>query len=196
MSKFFNFDLTFRCLLSLLFSVISGNIFAQGHVGDKTITVGSTVSLSVPSTYADIQKKYGTSSYYWTSDNSSCVSVSSSSTYSATIKGISVGTTRVYYKATYYPDGWYRSHEMYWEIKVIDNSNPDIPSGPTSISINPNSLELIKGENPQLYYYSNSRNKRRAQSLSFAASNGYRSIGRKRRGSPNDLWSCSILDNS
>lgn len=113
------------------------------HAGDITLHIGETKQVQIGSVYENIQRQYGTQSYYWTSSGG-CFSKVSQTTFTCTIQATSSGTGRLEYFASMFIDGYYRTHEFYWDITVLDNTLQDL-------SVTPHDLELYEGDGYQLH---------------------------------------------
>lgn len=145
-------------LLLFIISVLSTlQLCASAKVGEATVYEGGTATLSLPSAYTTTLARATGVSYQWTSA-SSAVSVTSSSKTWATIRGNSAtSSVRVYYYCSYYIDGYYRTMDFYYEVKVIAST-----VYVNNISLNYDSRELYVGSTLQLYptiYPSNATNK-------------------------------------
>ena len=119
---------------------------ASGKVGTATVYVGSTTTISLASTYQYTLKNATNVTYYWKSGNTSYVTISSSTKYQATIKGVaSTGTStcKVYFYASYFIDGYYRTMDFYYDVTVVAVASTVYV---TSVVLSQSSATLTEGE--------------------------------------------------
>lgn len=139
---------------------------ASAKAGEATVDVGSTVSISLADAYRRTLMSATNVSYDWYSDNDSYATVVSSTRYNATVRGIkATSSCKIYFRCSYFIDGYYRTMDFYYTIKVIGR---DVSV--TDISLNHSSLSLKEGSTAQLtpyIYPSNATN----QNVSWQSSN-------------------------
>lgn len=106
------------CAAFLLFSTAHGLASAQALDNSYTVNVGSTVHVSLSSGYWDTFNRATNVSYSWTTYDSS-ISISNQSKLSCDVRGVSpTSEAKVYYHASYYIDGFYRTMDFYYKIEV------------------------------------------------------------------------------
>lgn len=146
-----------KALLFIFFMTMTQNAIAQAKVDDATVTVGATTTINLPLTYRNTLNRSTGIVYNWTtSDNS--ISISSHTREKVIIKGNSASSTaKVYYKCSYYIDGFYRTMNFYWDVTVKSNI-----VYVTKIELNLTSATLEEGESIHIYatcYPTNATNK-------------------------------------
>ena len=101
-------------LVAILWIVSIQTALASAKAGEATVYTGSTTTISLAATYQNTLKKATGVTYRWYSENTSLVSVTSSTRNYATIKGISpTSSCRVYFYCSYFIDGFYRTMDFY-----------------------------------------------------------------------------------
>jgi Leucine-rich repeat (LRR) protein len=100
----------------------SANLYAQAKDGEATVYVGSIVSVGLSDAYRQTLARATNVSYRWYTTDSDISVVTYSKTY-AEVKGLRPTTSaRVYFSASYYIDGWYRTMDFYYVITVISST--------------------------------------------------------------------------
>ncbi|MGN1216458.1 MAG: Ig domain-containing protein, partial [Phocaeicola sp.] len=96
--------------------------------------------------------------YQWYSENNSYAIVTSSTRYNATVKGVkATSSCKVYFKCSYFIDGYYRTMDFYYTITVKSTS-----VSVTSVTLSQSSISLKEGNTYQLsasVYPTNATNK-------------------------------------
>lgn len=107
-------------LSTVILLLLSANGLASAQALDNsyTVNVGSTVHVSLSSGYWSTFNSATNVTYSWTTyDNS--ISISNQSKLSCDVRGISpTSEAKVYYHASYYIDGFYRTMDFYYKIEV------------------------------------------------------------------------------
>ena len=133
-------------LVTILWIVSIQTALASAKAGEATVYTGSTTTISLAATYQNTLKKATGVTYRWYSENTSLVSVTSSTRNYATIKGISpTSSCRVYFYCSYFIDGFYRTMDFYYTI-TVKSSTVSV----TRVSLNKTSASLTEGETLQL----------------------------------------------
>jgi len=164
---FIKSDTTMRTLYTKLQTFILMVLFvlvaiqeanATAKAGEATVYEGSTVSIALADTYKRTLMNSTGVTYQWYSENTSYVTVTSSTRYNATVKGIkATSSCKVYFKCSYFIDGYYRTMDFYYTI-TVKSTNISV----TSVSLSQSSLNMKEGETKQLtvsVYPSNATNK-------------------------------------
>lgn len=125
-------------LVAIVFSVAQ-EASAQIKHGDATVYVDGTSSVSIASTYQRTLDQSTGVTYNWTC--SSQLSISTYNRNSATIKGKTATTSgKVYFKCSYWIDGFYRTMNFYWDV-VVKNSTVYV----TNIVMSQSSATMTEG---------------------------------------------------
>lgn len=145
-------------LLVLFFFTTVQKINASAKAGEASVYEGYTVTIALADTYKRTLMQSTGVTYQWYSENNSYATVTSSTRYNATIKGLkATSSCKVYFKCSYFIDGFYRTMDFYYTITV--KSSTVIV---TSVSLNQSSISLKEGNTYQLYasvYPTNATNK-------------------------------------
>lgn len=137
--------LIFRLLPVALLLTAVPEASASAKAGEATVNVGETASITLADVYQRTLRKSTGISYRWTSSTTD-ISVTSSTMFSATIKGNAATTSgKVYYYCSYYIDGFYRTMDFYYEV-VVKNSIVYV----TGISLSNSRLSLVEGNSATL----------------------------------------------
>ena len=108
-----------KVLLLFLVLLCRTTITAQTFEGNVSVSVNETSTITLSTTYSRILQYNATGvSYRWYSSNTSIATVSYSSYKNCTVKGKAIGNCKVYFHADYYIDGYYRTYDFYWDVKV------------------------------------------------------------------------------
>lgn len=137
-----NFLQLFSVLMLMLISANHAN--AQIKDGEATVTQGSTTTVSIGAAYARTLAQATSVSATWTA-GSSAISIQSRTNTTCTIKGNTVGTTRLNYQCSYRIDGYYRTMNFYYDITIKSNTILV-----TRIEMTPSAATMEVGETLQL----------------------------------------------
>lgn len=183
-------------LVTILWIVSIQTALASAKAGEATVYTGSTTTISLAATYQNTLKKATGVTYRWYSENTSLVSVTSSTRNYATIKGISpTSSCRVYFYCSYFIDGFYRTMDFYYTI-TVKSSTVSV----TSVLLNTTSASLTEGETLQLnasVYPTNATNRNvtwSSNNTSVATVTGYGLVTAKSTGSA--TITCRAADGS
>lgn len=131
---------------------------ASAKAGEASVYEGSTVTIALADTYKRTLMQSTGVTYQWYSENNSYASVTSSTRYNATVKGVkATSSCKVYFKCSYFIDGFYRTMDFYYTITVKSTS-----VSVTSVSLNQSSISMKEGNTYQLsasVYPTNATNK-------------------------------------
>lgn len=146
-------------ILMVLFTLVTvQKVNASAKAGEASVYEGSTVTIALADTYKRTLMQSTGVSYQWYSENTSYATVTSSTRYNATVKGIkATSSCKVYFKCSYYIDGYYRTMDFYYTI-TVKSTNVSV----TSVSLSQSSLSMTEGETEQLtasVYPTNATNK-------------------------------------
>lgn len=145
-------------LLVLFFFTTVQKISASAKAGEASVYEGYTVTIELADTYKRTLMQSTGITYQWYSENNSYATVTSSTRYNATVKGIkATSSCKVYFKCSYFIDGFYRTMDFYYTI-TVKSSTVSV----TSVSLNQSSISLKEGNTYQLYasvYPTNATNK-------------------------------------
>lgn len=134
------------------------NANASVKVGEASVYEGSTVTIKLADAYERTLRKSTGVTYQWYSENNSYATVTSSTRYNATVKGVkATSSCKVYFKCSYFIDGFYRTMDFYYTITVKSTS-----VSVTSVTLNQSSISLKEGNTYQLsasVYPANATNK-------------------------------------
>ena len=123
------------------------NAHASAKAGEATVTVGSTTTISLATTYQNTLRQSTGISALW-STSSSNVSITSQTNTSCTIKGVTAGTAQVNYYCSYYLNGYYRTMDFYYTVTISSGGS----STPT-LTLTPSSITLYEGDTYQVTAY-------------------------------------------
>lgn len=145
-------------LLVLFFFTTVQKISASAKAGEASVYEGYTVTIALADTYKRTLMQSTGITYQWYSENNSYATVTSSTRYNAIVKGIkATSSCKVYFKCSYFIDGFYRTMDFYYTI-TVKSSTVSV----TSVSLNQSSISLKEGNTYQLYasvYPTNATNK-------------------------------------
>ena len=135
----------------LFFFFIFAFVLAEPSVasikdGEVVVYEGSTATIALADTYKRTLRKATSVTYSWTSENTSYVTVASSTQYYAVIKGIRpTASCKLFFKCSYYIDGYYRTMDIYYDITVKASS-----VSVTNVSVSQATAEMEVGGTLQL----------------------------------------------
>lgn len=139
---------------------------ASAKAGEASVYEGSTVTIKLADAYERTLRKSTGVTYQWYSENSSYATVTSSTRYNATVKGVkATSSCKVYFKCSYFIDGFYRTMDFYYTITVKSTS-----VSVTSVSLDRSSISMKEGSTEWLtasVYPTNATNK----NLTWSSSN-------------------------
>lgn len=146
-------------IMMVLFALGSAqNANASAKAGEASVYEGSTVTIKLADAYERTLRKSTGVTYQWYSENNSYATVTSSTRYNATVKGVkATSSCKVYFKCSYFIDGFYRTMDFYYTITVKSTS-----VSVTSVTLNQSSISLKEGNTYQLsasIYPANATNK-------------------------------------
>lgn len=131
---------------------------ASAKAGEASVYEGSTVTIALADTYKRTLMQSTGVTYQWYSENNSYATVTSSTPYNATVKGIkATSSCKVYFKCSYFINGFYRTMDFYYTITVKSTS-----VSVTSITLSQSSINMKEGNTYQLsasVYPTNATNK-------------------------------------
>lgn len=131
---------------------------ASAKAGEAAVYEGSTVTIALADTYKRTLMQSTGVTYQWYSENNSYATVTSSTRYNATVKGIkATSSCKVYFKCSYFIDGFYRTMDFYYTITVKSTS-----VSVTSVTLSQSSISMKEGNTYQLsasVYPTNATNK-------------------------------------
>lgn len=131
---------------------------ASAKAGEASVYEGSTVTIALADAYKRTLMQSTGVTYQWYSENNSYATVTSSTRYNATVKGIkATSSCKVYFKCSYFIDGFYRTMDFYYTITVKSTS-----VSVTSVTLSQSSISLKEGNTCQLsssVYPTNATNK-------------------------------------
>lgn len=139
------------CLQTILLMVVFAfttilKANASAKAGEATVYEGQTVTIALAATYKRTLMEATRVSYQWYSESNSYATVTSSTRYNATVRGIkATSSCKVYFKCSYFIDGYYRTMDFYYTITVL-SSNVSV----TSVTLNQSSVNLKEGGTCQL----------------------------------------------
>lgn len=115
-------DVLLPLILMLLIPLYTN---ALSREGAYNLEIGESKTIAIGSAYQTTLSRATHISYYWQSEETSKVSVTSSTKDWATIKakGYTTGPVRLYYHCSYTVDGFYRTMDFYYEITVGSGSS-------------------------------------------------------------------------
>lgn len=119
---------------------------ASAKAGEASVYEGQTVTIELADTYKRTLMQSTGVTYQWYSENNSYATVTSSTRYYATVRGIkATSSCKVYFKCSYFIDGFYRTMDFYYDITVMQ-TNVSV----TNVSLNRSSVTLKEGDTQQL----------------------------------------------
>lgn len=131
---------------------------ASAKAGEASVYEGSTVTIALADAYKRTLMQSTGVTYQWYSENNSYASVTSSTRYNATVKGIkATSSCKVYFKCSYFIDGFYRTMDFYYTITVKSTS-----VSVTNVTLSQSSISMKEGNTYQLsasVYPTNATNK-------------------------------------
>ena len=131
---------------------------ASAQAGVASVYEGSTVTIALADPYKRTLMQSTGITYQWYSENSSYAVVTSSTRYNATVKGIkATSSCKVYFKCSYFIDGFFRTMDFYYTITVRSTS-----VSVTSVTLSQSSISLKEADTYQLsasVYPTNATNK-------------------------------------
>ena len=114
---------------------------ASAKDGEAEVYEGKTATIYLGTPYQNTLRKSKVISYAWYSESDSYVTVTSSTQNYARIKGIrATSSCKVYFKCSYSLDGYYRTMDFYYEVKVLASS-----ISVTRISLSHSTANLTEG---------------------------------------------------
>ena len=131
---------------------------ASAKAGEASVYEGSTVTISLADAYKRTLMRSMGVTYQWYSENNSYATVTGSTRYNATVKGIrATSSCKVYFKCSYFIDGFFRTMDFYYTITVKSTT-----VSVTSVMLSQSSISLKEGNTYQLsasVYPTNATNK-------------------------------------
>lgn len=172
------------------------NANASAKAGEASVYEGSTVTIKLADAYERTLRKSTGVTYQWYSENNSYATVTSSTRYNATVKGVkATSSCKVYFKCSYFIDGFYRTMDFYYTITVKSTS-----VSVTGVTLNQSSISLKEGSTYQLsasIYPANATNKNvnwSSSNTSVASVNSYGLVSAKSSGTA--TVTCRAADGS
>lgn len=146
-------------ILTVLFALVATQeANASAKAGEASVYEGSTVTIALADAYKRTLMNSTGVTYQWYSENTSYATVTSSTRYNATVKGIkATSSCKVYFKCSYFIDGYYRTMDFYYTI-TVKSTNVSV----TSVSLSQSSIKMKEGDTEQLtasVYPTNATNK-------------------------------------
>lgn len=173
-------------LIAVFLLILSAHALASAQILDNsyTVNVGSTVHVSLSSGYWSTFNRATNVTYSWTTyDNS--ISISNQSKLSCDVRGISpTSEAKVYYHASYYIDGFYRTMDFYYKIEVKSST-----VYVSSVTVSPGSKTVDVGDSFSLsasVYPSNATDRSvtwRSSDTSVATVDSYGNVNARGSGS-------------
>ena len=127
-------------VLALLIMVATSAQATQEKVGNANVTVGKTTTIDLPQSAKTTLAQATVSYLSWTTTTDSNIKILSSTQQSCTIKGLNVGSAKLYFECHYWIDGNYRTFDYYFDISILYDG------GPTYLNVSPTSITLEVGE--------------------------------------------------
>lgn len=127
-------------VLALLIMVATSAQAIQEKVGNANVTVGKTTTIDLPQSAKTTLAQATVSYLSWTTTTDSNIKILSSTQQSCTIKGLNVGSAKLYFECHYWIDGNYRTFDYYFDISILYDG------GPTYLNVSPTSITLEVGE--------------------------------------------------
>lgn len=145
-------------LLVLFVFTTSQKANASAKAGEASVYEGSSVTIKLADAYERTLRKSTGVTYQWYSENNSYATVTSSTRYNATVKGVkATSSCKVYFKCSYFIDGFYRTMDFYYTI-TVKSTNISV----TSVSLDKSSISMKEGATEWLtasVYPTNATNK-------------------------------------
>lgn len=140
-------NILWRAVWVLVLAFVSAQAaMASAKAGEATVQEGYTVTIRLADPYVRTLQQSSGITHQWYSENTSQVSVVSSSRYQATVRGVRpTSACRVYFKCSYFIDGFYRTMDFYYDIEVLA-ANVSV----TRVELNRSSASLKEGNTLQL----------------------------------------------
>lgn len=114
--------------------------------GEGMVYEGSTATIALADTYKRTLRRATSVTYSWSSENTSYFVVASSTQYYAVIRGIRpTASCKLFFKCSYYIDGYYRTMDIYYDITVKASS-----INVTNVSVSQAAAEIEVGGTLQL----------------------------------------------
>lgn len=135
----------------LFFFFIFAFVLAEPSVasikdGEGMVYEGSTATIELADTYKRTLRRATSVTYSWSSENISYFAVASSTQYYAVIRGIRpTASCKLFFKCSYYIDGYYRTMDIYYDITVKASS-----ISVTNVSVSQATAEMEVGATLQL----------------------------------------------
>ncbi|MGM9713182.1 MAG: Ig domain-containing protein [Prevotella sp.] len=119
---------------------------ASAEAGKASVYVGKTVTISLADSYQRTLKKATDVTYQWYSESNSYATVTGSTRYTATVKGVkATSACKVYFKCSYFIDGYFRTMDFYYTI-TVKSTNVSV----TSVTLNKSHLSMLEGTTDRL----------------------------------------------
>lgn len=133
--------------MMLLFTFVTiQTMSASALAGEYKVNEGYTVTIALADPYKRTLMQSTGVTCSWYSENNSYATVVSSTRYNATVKGVkSTSSCKVYFKCSYFIDGYYRTMDFYYDIQVV-GTNVSV----TSVSLSQSSASIKEGNTLQL----------------------------------------------
>lgn len=184
-------------ILMVLFAFVTvQKANASAKAGEASVYEGSTVTIKLADAYERTLRKSTGVTYQWYSENNSYASVTSSTRYNATVKGIkATSSCKVYFKCSYFIDGFYRTMDFYYTITVKSTS-----ISVTSVLLDRSSISMKEGSTEWLtasVYPTNATNKNvtwSSSNTSVASVSSYGQVSAKSAGTA--TITCRAADGS
>ena len=143
-------------ILIIAVSLFCLSVQAQGtNEGSVTVKVNESATIALGSTYSRVLQYNATGiNYRWYSSDASIASVGYSSYKSCSVKGKADGTCKVYFSASFFIDGFFRTYDFYWDVTVsgyTGGGGTTIVS-PSSAVVYPSEVTLEVGQTCDLSY--------------------------------------------
>lgn len=172
------------------------NANASAKAGEASVYEGSSVTIKLADAYERTLRKSTGVTYQWYSENNSYATVTSSTRYNATVKGVkATSSCKVYFKCSYFIDGFYRTMDFYYTITVKSTS-----VSVTSVSLDRSSISMKEGSTEWLtasVYPTNATNKNvtwSSSNTSVASVSSYGQVSAKSAGTA--TITCRAADGS
>ena len=121
-----------------LLVIITTQAQASSKVGKAEVTINKTATVNLASTYKNTLAQATVTYYNWYTYDSN-IQIISTTQQSCTIKGLNVGSAKLYFECHYWIDGNYREFDFYFDISILYD-------GPTYLLVTPTSITLEVGE--------------------------------------------------
>ena len=124
-------------ILMVLFAFATvQNANASAKAGEASVYEGGTVTIKLADAYERTLRKSTGVTYQWYSENNSYATVTSSTRYYATVKGIkATSSCKVYFKCSYFINGFFRTMDFYYTI-TVKSTNVSV----TNVMLNQSSI--------------------------------------------------------